>query len=553
MIDALLDPILAATGMPADTLKAAFLMLFLYPSAAVFNLIPRRFRALRHAFSIVLSVSLYTSMFPLPGFAQLVAQTVVVYLLAWAARGQKWMPVVVFFGALGHLSANFVWTQLLYPDVSVRFDHTSPMMVLVIKTTSFAWSVHDGTRRKDRLTQDEKDLAIKSFPGLLEYLGYVFFFPTFLAGPALNFRDYQMFIDSEAPMDRIPSVVIPTIKQLGLGLILSAVYAVFSSRFNYWFCLTDTYLNQWSFWKRVAFVQAAALLTKAQYYAGWKLAEGACTMVGVSYNGVDEKGREKWDRVINIDIRRCEFAQSPKEVTDHWNIRTTLWLRRCVYNRVGGSRSLAKLLTYVVSAFWHGFYPGYYFAFVLGALSNVAGGHLRRSLRPLFAQDKSKLRVFKPIYDFLGWVGTYLTVSMMGMTFTVASWNNSIVTTGALYWKSWAFYAVVLVLWSWPFRLDRVIRAIYPLFGVTHVERKHRLHVNPEVLDGDANGAAEGVDQVARQVAAPQEGHAEKHHGWGHMEDKLQKQEEDKLDKGMKRRRKSSRQEHVPQRKTTQR
>jgi hypothetical protein len=44
---------------------------------------------------------------------------------------------------------------------------------------------------------------------------------------------------------------------------------------------------------------------------------------------------------------------------------------------------LATLATYVVSAFWHGFYPGYYLTFTTGALVTAAESILRRVLTPL--------------------------------------------------------------------------------------------------------------------------------------------------------------------------
>lgn len=49
---------------------------------------------------------------------------------------------------------------------------------------------------------------------------------------------------------------------------------------------------------------------------------------------------------------------------DNWNMGANRWLRYYVYMRVtpfgqtGGMKS--TMITYSVSALWHGFYPGYY-------------------------------------------------------------------------------------------------------------------------------------------------------------------------------------------------
>jgi lysophospholipid acyltransferase len=77
---------------------------------------------------------------------------------------------------------------------NVRFDETSPMMVIVIKLTSFAWSVYDGTQDVSLLSEEQKHARIETMPSLLEFLGYIYFFPGFLVGPALEFTDYQKFI-----------------------------------------------------------------------------------------------------------------------------------------------------------------------------------------------------------------------------------------------------------------------------------------------------------------------------------------------------------------------
>ena len=61
---------------------------------------------------------------------------------------------------------------------------------------------------------------------------------------------------------------------------------------------------------------------------------------------------------------------SLKEIVEAWNKTSTIWLRRCVYERLPASYNLAA--TYAASAVWHGFYPGYYFTFGSSALFILA-------------------------------------------------------------------------------------------------------------------------------------------------------------------------------------
>jgi lysophospholipid acyltransferase len=50
-----------------------------------------------------------------------------------------------------------------------------------------------------------------------------------------------------------------------------------------------------------------------------------------------------------------------------------------VYARLAPfGRSIATIGTYSVSAFWHGFYPGYYIFFVLSAFQTLAAQGTQR-------------------------------------------------------------------------------------------------------------------------------------------------------------------------------
>ena len=77
-----------------------------------------------------------------------------------------------------------------------------------------------------------------------------------------------------------------------------------------------------------------------------------------------------WEQLQQYEICICflQFGNSMKSVFDHWNIGTSQWLRYVVYERLRST-----LGVFMLSAFWHGFYPGYYLTFFSGALSVSVG------------------------------------------------------------------------------------------------------------------------------------------------------------------------------------
>jgi hypothetical protein len=113
-----------------------------------------------------------------------------------------------------------------------------------------------------------------------------------------------------------------------------------------------------------------SLCVKSKYYIGWTMSEAANCASGESYN-VDPVTKEgRFDRFYNIDLMGVEFSIFSWAVTECWNHNAHMWLRRSIYFRMNRkiNREAALYLTYIISAFWHGFYPFYFPAFTLYAV-----------------------------------------------------------------------------------------------------------------------------------------------------------------------------------------
>lgn len=75
-----------------------------------------------------------------------------------------------------------------------------------------------------------------------------------------------------------------------------------------------------------------------------------------------------------LRIWGIEFSFRVKDFLDAWNVSVHKWLKYYVFLRMldstkrGGVQLKPILITFLVSAVWHGFYPGYYFFFVAAGL-----------------------------------------------------------------------------------------------------------------------------------------------------------------------------------------
>ena len=88
--------------------------------------------------------------------------------------------------------------------------------------------------------------------------------------------------------------------------------------------------------------------------------EGANILAGFGY----DPRSQNWNSLSNMDIVAFELAGNIRTGSRSWNQRTQQWIERIVYVESGKS----LVATYFVSAFWHGFYPGYYIFFMTGTL-----------------------------------------------------------------------------------------------------------------------------------------------------------------------------------------
>lgn len=308
------------------------------------------------------------------------------------------MPWVGFIFLMGHMSINHISRQSANTPEIV--DITGAQMVLIMKLTAFCWNVHDGRLKQEDLSEQQRDKAIIIMPSPLDYAGYVLFFPSFFIGPAFDYNDYGRWLETtmfDAPPGSDPSKLPPTRKHrriprsgtpaawkaaYGLGWI--GFYVMMSGWYNTDLVLGDRFL-QFGLLRRVWCLEMLGFTTRLKYYGVWSLTEGACILSGMGYKGVDSKtGKVRWDKLENVNAWGIESAQNSRAYLENWNKNTNNWLRNYMYLRVTpkgkkpGFR--ASLATFLTSAFWHGFYPGYYLTFILAAfVQTVAKSKLRSS------------------------------------------------------------------------------------------------------------------------------------------------------------------------------
>ena len=351
------------------------------------------------------------------------------------------VPVfIMLYCTLGHLHRQFV--NYLGWDL----DFTGSHMVLTMKLYSLAFNLYDGelikAGKETRAAKKCAPFAVDGVPGLIEFLGYTFNFSTILAGPAFEYKIYadacegnNLYDKDGKPKGKIPSQIMPTLKPFLLSLVCMGLFVVGTGKFplldptdpqNFTpVVITAEFLKKpWI--NRMAYAWVALIFIRMKYYFAWKNAEGACNIWYAGFEGFDEKGNPKgWENSNNVDIIAFETAPNVKTLSAAWNKKTAGWLGRYVYMRSGGS----LVATYGLSAFWHGFYPGYYMFFLTVPLLTMCERLGMKKISPRFSPNKWSL------YGISTIVATSVIVQYIVIAFQLLAFDWALEA-----WKSHYFF-----------------------------------------------------------------------------------------------------------------
>ncbi|XP_019855423.1 PREDICTED: lysophospholipid acyltransferase 2-like [Amphimedon queenslandica] len=417
-------------GFPVDRVRYVTLFLVSFPLASLLRVVLHysyTSPTIRHTVSALLGLL----------FGWICFQWQVFYLIGFVSVGYMLLitlpPTIVqrysMIYALIGISTGHIY-RLITDYGGYTLDFTGPLMLLVQRVSYVAYAYHDGVARDEKdLSDDQKKLKISSIPSLLEYFSYNFSFMTFLAGPTVAYKNYDDFITgtnfTQAANNKTttePSPLIPTVKTFLLSMTALSIVILSSS----W---TDTSLlldPDLYILRRLINMLMFCLAMRSQYFFTFLLTESISNAGGLGFTGYDKEGREVWDLAKNIDLRGFELGANPREMTSSWNMKTVQWLRRVCYDR-----SHSVLLTNMLSALWHGFYPGYYLAFIMVALGSIIG----RKLRYLLWHRFQSPRYVKILYDISSTASTSLFRDFIQCFFWLLTIDNVVTFCGYFYFS----------------------------------------------------------------------------------------------------------------------
>lgn len=366
------------------------------------------------------------------------------------------------------VSFVFSFSYLVFFRTTVYFGipyappHTNlVIMILTLKMVGLAFEVHDSyvAKKSEKSQTGTIEKRYIEAPSIKDIYQYAFCYLGVLTGPYYTYRMYSDMFTT--PFSKYVECESITLRRFMYLPLYALVFVVFSYLFPFSYVEKDEFYSETSVWFRLFYTWPLFVQFRMRMYIGMRLSECVLTMAGLgAYPEIceskptagpikhlaeidklasdsDKAKLVKYDltAAYNIEPYNCEFDPTVRGSMKTWNISVQYWLAEYVYLRFP-IKAYRTLVTFFISAFWHGVYAGYYCTICSVPLYLPIEDIYRRRLRDMtFSPLVSQIGVF-----FIAQWRMYL-MSYWAVTFRLLSFNASI-----RYWTSIYFIPTLITL-----------------------------------------------------------------------------------------------------------
>ena len=348
------------------------------------------------------------------------------------------------------LLSYFHISRMMTGYMSWSLDVSGPLMLMTAKFSMVAFDLADGQRlisnkplsSEAHVSEARLRTCVVNPPSLFEYTVYMFDFLGSIAGPVFHIRDFLDFMFLRNDFKETSHSTGVALQRFLIGGMLGCLFAASGMvpYLSFDYVLSEEFMKN-SFLIRMILIHVVTAATRFKYYFAWYMADAACLLAGLGYS---PSGRDKYSRSQNAIVSKVDWATCQAEAMSYWNISISRWLRSCIYLRTieaplpkllqgrVGHRQYATILTRFVSAFWHGFYPGYYFTFFSTVLQSEADSIARKYIKPLFMKPGATAPHWT--YTLFGKIHTAFCLNYYGAAFLVLSTSSSFRVWGSVFY-----------------------------------------------------------------------------------------------------------------------
>ena len=247
------------------------------------------------------------------------------------------------------------WNRL-----NVSNDWKSDISGLIMFTTLRIWmiifNIFDG-RKKEVKRETWKSVLLLKIPNLFDYYCYLFNFVGLFSGPVIPFKIFIEFFEIKYKnklIDDIKISIKPWIICFLYGIFYGLIMKYFPAKF-----ITTTYFIESSIYLKLILTLIYSYGRLSRYIFAWMGSESAFKILGsLELKNFDPEKCKSFDHYKYFNVNHLG------ELVFEWNRSVHYFLKEFVHVRIlsiGGNQFIARFCTFLFSAYWHGFFPVYYF------------------------------------------------------------------------------------------------------------------------------------------------------------------------------------------------
>ncbi|KAI5151296.1 lysophospholipid acyltransferase [Enteropsectra breve] len=326
---------------------------------------------------------------------------------------------------MGFLYLYKIFGKRVVSDIHGTFDISGFLMVLIVKMSYLASEyreIKDSNKmdtdkntqkveRKENAAVEEKNTELtailkKEGASYMNMLYYIMFLPTLLSGPTTSYKEF-LAADKTVKKKILKSDITHTI-------ISFAIFGCFKNvPFKQWIASDKTHAPM-----RLVYLYLFNLVNRMKFHFIWNFANMCFFLHGI-------------DNMLNINFNKVEFTSSVREISSHWNIFVSRWVKNFFFVPLKPRGTfLAAILSFSASACLHGVNLCYLIFFLsFGVFSGVITKINKHINNPLFARIQMvffvsffslpfyllDVKELWSIWKALGFYGLYYCVGFMAI------------------------------------------------------------------------------------------------------------------------------------------
>ncbi|EEB16406.1 leukocyte receptor cluster lrc 4, putative [Pediculus humanus corporis] len=341
----------------------------------------------------------------------------------------------------------------LYFGIDYPPSHTNLIqMIMTLKLVGLAFEIHDSyaclnsnEKSKDKTTLD---LNLINFN---EIIHYTFCHIGILTGPYFSYKTFSDFHKHDFyKYIRFDKAVAEKLIYVPLFIV---IFLIVNSIYPVKYAESETFYLMTTFWYRLWYIIPVFVAFRMRIYIGLLLSEAACITAGIGAypcetepkpgkgptvnldliekmernKALKENSKFNYDTVLNVNLWHTETDPLLRTSILYWNMCVQYWMANIVYKRFP-IKLLRTVVTFAVSALWHGVYAGYYLClcFVPPYL------FLEDIWVKLLKNNAEGMK--KYILNVMFWIMRTQAFSYLGMAFSLLSLENGLRYYGSVYY-----------------------------------------------------------------------------------------------------------------------